>query len=299
MTFEGDGCPPVQRPNRKGMLKYLVIPTGAALGAGAIIAGGAVPSDDGTIQSCYNTDTGVLRVVDDKANCNQGESFLAFNQRGPRGDTGAPGAQGPAGPAGPPGAQGPAGPKGDPGTSDAGGPIAKAAQAGSSGGSIGGVVVGPDSDLFIKIGSIAGEVTQKGHEGAIEVAQFSTELKVARDAGSGQATGKSSFSTLDIVKRVDKSSPLFFKAAATGQLLQTVTLTARRAGGGQGDYLTVIFKNVRVSSVKESTPGTNGGPVDQISLNFRGADMTYRQQNPDGSLGSPVSFSYDNFQKYR
>jgi len=118
------------------------------LGGGAVlalavagIAYAAIPDSSGVIHGCYSK-TGALRVIDSTAKCANGETALAWNQKGvkgdagpagpqgTKGDTGAAGAQGPAGDAGAPGAQGPAGAKGDPG---AAGPVGPAGQPGAPG----------------------------------------------------------------------------------------------------------------------------------------------------------------------
>jgi hypothetical protein len=60
-----------------------------------------------TINACYNTSTGVLRVAD---SCARGEAQISWNRAGPTGPAGLAGPQGTQGPAGP---AGPAGPKGE------------------------------------------------------------------------------------------------------------------------------------------------------------------------------------------
>jgi len=68
-----------------------------ALGGGAL-AVGAIPAPDGTVNACFSTRTGSLRVVDSrKRKCRKGERAIAWSQRGPvgtRGAQGAPGANG-------------------------------------------------------------------------------------------------------------------------------------------------------------------------------------------------------------
>jgi hypothetical protein len=92
----------------------------AALAATAV-GYAAIPGADGTIWACYAKATGAARLVDGATACKSGEQALSWNQRGPIGPAGAPGAtgqQGPkgdVGPAGPPGATGSPGAKGDPG----------------------------------------------------------------------------------------------------------------------------------------------------------------------------------------
>jgi hypothetical protein len=64
------------------------------------IAYAAIPSADGVIHGCYDANSparGQLRVIDTDAGakCSKTEKVLDFNQKGPKGDTGAAGAQGP------------------------------------------------------------------------------------------------------------------------------------------------------------------------------------------------------------
>jgi hypothetical protein len=83
------------------------VPALAAAGAAGAVAVGAVavasiPDAEGVIHSCYNNDTGALRVIDPPATrgCNNAETELSFNQKGPAGPAGPAGAAGPAGPEG-------------------------------------------------------------------------------------------------------------------------------------------------------------------------------------------------------
>src|SRR5438105_12753483 len=63
----------------------------AVLGAGVAYA--TIPGADGTISGCYEKRTGILRVIDAEASrqCLSFETPIAWNARGPKGDTGAPG----------------------------------------------------------------------------------------------------------------------------------------------------------------------------------------------------------------
>jgi hypothetical protein len=76
-----------------------------ALTAGIGVAGGAIPSGDGTISACHAKLAGVryLRLIDKGAgeSCKSSEKQLSWNQRGPKGDTGPTGPKGDPGPPGP------------------------------------------------------------------------------------------------------------------------------------------------------------------------------------------------------
>ncbi len=92
----------------------------AALGligitGGVAHAAGLIPGADGTIQACYNTTNGNLRVVGDDSACRKHEESLFWNQTGPQGEQGAVGPQGEQGAVGPQGEQGAVGPQGEQG----------------------------------------------------------------------------------------------------------------------------------------------------------------------------------------
>jgi hypothetical protein len=101
-----------RRPSAAGVVAVIALV--AALGG---VAAAAIPSVDGTISGCYSKTQGSLRVIDtDKGQkCGSYEIALPWNQRGPKGDTGAPGPKGDTGAPGPKGDTGAPGPKGDTG----------------------------------------------------------------------------------------------------------------------------------------------------------------------------------------
>jgi len=103
----------VRAPGRRATVLTLAVVITAA---GAAIASASIPDANGTISGCYVTTTGALRVIDaGTTSCLNGETKIAWNQKGqtgatgPQGPKGVAGPQGPQGVAGPQGAQGPAG----------------------------------------------------------------------------------------------------------------------------------------------------------------------------------------------
>lgn len=98
-----------------------------ATGVVARIAIATVPTS-ATIQGCYNTINGQLRVVHDDTECRNAEQGIAWNQVGPQGIQGIQGLEGEKGDRGDqgiqgePGAQGYVGPQGAPGAQGVPGP---------------------------------------------------------------------------------------------------------------------------------------------------------------------------------
>ena len=270
MTFQGDGCPPVepsrsQRARRKALT--IVLPTGVALGAGAAIAYAAIPSSDGTIGACFVPEQ-TVRFVDGPEDCKAGptgapEQFVKFNQTGPAGPAGAPGA---------PGAPG--------------GSLAIPAHP------------IPASDYLLEIDGIKGESSDKKHKETIEISSYSwgaTNSGSVRSSGGGGGAGKVSMRDFTFVKAIDKSSPLLFKRAATGQHIKKATLFVRKSGGDQQEYMKITLSDCIVSSyqTKPQPPGSGAGPVDQFSLNFAKIEYSYKPTLANGALGSPVTATYD------
>jgi type VI secretion system secreted protein Hcp len=260
-----------------GVSAKVAIPTVAALGAGGAVALAAIPGEDGTIQGCYSRVTGSLRVAENADDCRTFETPIAWNQRGPKGDPGIPG---PAGPKGDTGAQGPAGPPGASGDSA--------------------IVVGGEPltagtvDAFMKIDGIPGESADSKHKGQIEIESFSfglTHAPVASPGGGGGA-GKAEFSSFRFEKLYDRSSPELFHAAASGEHIKTATITFRRRGAQQQEFLTYKFEDVQVDRYEQG--GSKEPPLlEDVGFSFSKVEIEYRPQNPDGSLGASVKTGWD------
>lgn len=96
------------------MPRVTVLGAVALLGVAAVtFAAAAIPDKGGKIHACRMLKSGKLRVVSNPDSCRRKERKLAWNVRGPKGDTGLAGATGAPGPAGPAGPAGPRGPEGD------------------------------------------------------------------------------------------------------------------------------------------------------------------------------------------
>ena len=150
-------------------------------------------------------------------------------------------------------------------------------------------------DIFAKLGDIKGESTDAKHKDEIEVLSFSWGVtNTAPAGGAGGVAGKATFQDLSIVHRIDKASPQLLRACATGKHLPEATITHRKAGKGQQEFLIVKMNDVVVTGVVHSG---NAGPQDAtsetVSLTFAKVDFEYRPQKPDGTLDTGVQFKYD------
>jgi len=150
------------------------------------------------------------------------------------------------------------------------------------------------SDIFAKIGDIKGESLDAKHKDEIEVLSFSWGVSnpATPSSGSGGGSGKATFHDLSIVHNIDKASPLLLQACATGAHLKEATITHRKAGKGQQEYLIVKMNDVIITGVSHG--GSTGNlSSENISLAFAKVDFEYRAQKPDGSLEPGIHFKFD------
>lgn len=151
-------------------------------------------------------------------------------------------------------------------------------------------------DYFLKIAGVEGESTDDRHRGEIDVDSFSwgETLPPGSGSGSGGGTGRVQAQPFQIVKKVDKSSPILMIGCATGQHFPSAVLSAGKAGAAQQDYLKITIEDVTISSYQISgSERSDDTPMDQVSFNFARLEISYRPQNPDGSLGAEVKRKYD------
>jgi type VI secretion system secreted protein Hcp len=105
-------------------------------------------------------------------------------------------------------------------------------------------------------------------------------------------SGKVQMQDFHFVMRVNKASPLLFLCCANGEHIKSATLTCRKAGKEQQEYLKYTFSDLLVSSYQTGGSAGNVVPLDQISLNFTKVEFEYKEQKPDGSLGGSVKKHY-------
>lgn len=149
---------------------------------------------------------------------------------------------------------------------------------------------------YIKFDGVDGESQAKGHEKWIELQSFNAAeaQAVARDAASGQASGKRDAATgqatgkrqhkpFVITKEVDKSSPKLAEAVAKGKVFKTVEVS--------DGSMTYTFQDCIISSIQAS-PGSGGDrPMESLSLNYTKIEMSYNKDKKDAARESPTRAS--------
>jgi type VI secretion system secreted protein Hcp len=150
------------------------------------------------------------------------------------------------------------------------------------------------SDIFAKIGDIKGESADNKHKGEIDILSFSWGVASSGSIGpgGGGGEGKATFHDLAFTHTIDKASPVLMKACATGEHIKEATITQRKAGKGQQEFLIIKMNDVIITSVSMSGSEA-GGSMENISMAFAKVDLEYKPQKADGSLDAGVHFKYD------
>ena len=149
------------------------------------------------------------------------------------------------------------------------------------------------ADIFAKLGDIKGESSDDKHKDEIEVLSFSWGVtSLSAPNGPGAAAGKPAFRDLSITHTIDKASPLLLNACATGTHLKEATITHRKTGKGQQEFLIIKMNDVIITGVQHG--GGDGQTSSEIvNLTFAKVDVEYRPQKADGSVDAGLHFKYD------
>jgi type VI secretion system secreted protein Hcp len=150
-------------------------------------------------------------------------------------------------------------------------------------------------DYFLKLDGIKGESADAKHKDEIDIESFSWGVTQtgAHATGGGGGAGKASFQDFHFVMKFNVASPSLMKSCANGQHIKLGTLSCRKAGKDQQEFLTIKMTDVIVSSYQ--TGGSEGSdvPFDQVSLNFAKIEVDYKRQGRDGSLEPGAKFGFD------
>ena len=133
------------------------------------------------------------------------------------------------------------------------------------------------SNAFLKLtgqtqGAIKGSVTQKGHEGEIQVTSWSWGGE--RDAGVASA------SEFHITKRRDAATPRLLNAFASEELMTNwqLALLDATVQGSETTTTTVALTGARLASIRQAGVDTglaNPPDHDELTFTFTQIDVTW------------------------
>ena len=150
--------------------------------------------------------------------------------------------------------------------------------------------------LYMKYGTLEGEVTETGHEKwlAIDSASFGVGRSTNVEVGSGQEKrhrDQPTISDIQVSRTYDKSSPLLFNEAVVGKPQKVQIDFLEPADGADASpnvYLTYTLRNCLVSSY--SVGGGAGGSTETMALNFTAININYtaydKEDNPTTTRGA-------------
>jgi type VI protein secretion system component Hcp len=258
----------LRHPSRASL--KLLVPVALVLGAGAAVAVGSIPSSDGTITGCVNTDgvsgfeespAGSLRVIDPGdttatdptlTSCQRGETTLTWNQQGPQG---------------PPGVAGASGANGQQGASG---------KDGKTGTLVGqtnfGITSSKTSKLFLRIKGISGSDEVKGNGGGfIALGSFAAGAEAATvgsaSSGAGAGAGKATIQTFTFTKAIDATSGDLFKDLAQHKLISAIEVIVGHQSGKQlVQVASYELGNVVITSIQDT--GKSGANAERVSGTF-------------------------------
>jgi len=145
-------------------------------------------------------------------------------------------------------------------------------------------------DMFLKMDGIQGESTDAKHKGEMDVLAWSWGESAGTARTRRGTLPSACIQDLSLTKFVDSSSPQLILDGVLGTIVPTAVLTIRRGGEQPAEFLHLTMRNVTVASYQTGGSGGEDRIVDNIVLHFESMQGDYRQQKPDGTLGTPITF---------
>jgi type VI secretion system secreted protein Hcp len=124
-------------------------------------------------------------------------------------------------------------------------------------------------------GQAAGQLTIEGGA-AIPILSYSLGASnpvTTGSAGGGIGAGRVSFSSLNMMKAIDRVSAKLILACARGEHLSSATFTAQWGTGSAAAKIVYALEDVFVESIQQS--GGGAIPVESLSLAFGKIHWTY------------------------
>lgn len=138
-----------------------------------------------------------------------------------------------------------------------------------------------------KQGRFKNETPREKHQSKIPGISFHYNVKSPRDSATGQASGKRTHGPVSFLKAWGPSTPQFFQALCTNELLTSVLFEFVKTGPNGEEYVyhTVHLTNATVSEVEHYVgddeprkPSHDSQELERISLTFQRIEI----QNKDG-----------------
>ena len=113
-------------------------------------------------------------------------------------------------------------------------------------------------------------------------------------SGSDFRAGKASLGEVNILKAVDKTSPVLFQNCVTGTFVDSIDITYLQglgSSGGQKDYYKVHLEKVLITGFQNA--GSSENPTESISFAFGKIKVSFNPEGSDGSQQGYIDKGFD------
>ncbi len=150
--------------------------------------------------------------------------------------------------------------------------------------------------IYMKIPGIDGDISAQDHEEWIQLSHlnFSTKRSLSIEPGriTDRESTRPSISELEIIKKMDKTSPLLFSESCTGKAKAEVKIDICQTGSSLVPYMQYSLRNVIVSGYRVNADD-EFYPTETINLSFDRIEMRYTPFDELNQAQSPIPAAYD------
>ncbi|QKE83194.1 type VI secretion system tube protein Hcp [Arthrobacter sp. NEB 688] len=161
-----------------------------------------------------------------------------------------------------------------------------------------GLVVPPErlgsggADLYLVLDGITGDSTNERFRGSVELLALDWGVKAKRTtSGSGSSAGRPVAGDVRVATTASSASPVFLRYLASGRVLRRAVVHVVRTGENPVEAMSLTFTDVVVTGYEVMSG--SGLPVEVVAFAMNGVTETWTPQNADGTLGTPVSVTWD------
>ena len=150
--------------------------------------------------------------------------------------------------------------------------------------------------IYLKLTNISGNVTDKNHQGWVDVDGYQMRMRRRVNMRVGQANNRGvslpSIKCFEIVKSLDKSSILVLTAMLTGKVIDSCQIDVCHAGDGAQVHSQYILSNAMISHYEDSC-GKYGLGKEYLRIAYTKLQRKCIPFDAAGKAGSPVIGGYD------
>ena len=147
-------------------------------------------------------------------------------------------------------------------------------------------------------GDVQGSVKVKGRENSVEVLAFHHAVELPTDVQSGRISGVRRHSPFIITKAADKSTPIFYKMACTGEMLTEVKIMwfEIKPDGKEANWYTHTLRNAQITEISSHMANVKeGGAQHTVLMDTIG----FRYQEIEWAVTEGGIMAMDNWEQTR